>query len=65
MKNATHPILFIHGAGGGGWEWEYWKRYYGADYFEFENVSHVGVLLGKRWKDIAKTVEAWLAKENI
>ncbi len=22
------PIIFIHGAGGGGWEWDYWKTYF-------------------------------------
>lgn len=38
-------------------------QYYHADYFEFENVSHVGALLGKRWKDIAVTVKNWI--ENI
>lgn len=35
-------------------------EYYHADYFEFEGVSHVGALLGKRWKDIATIVRAWI-----
>lgn len=38
-------------------------KYYHADYFEFENVSHVGALLGKRWKDIATIVRAWIDKQ--
>lgn len=35
-------------------------EYHHADYFEFEGVSHVGALLGKRWKHIAITVKAWI-----
>ncbi|QQG41110.1 MAG: alpha/beta hydrolase [Candidatus Levyibacteriota bacterium] len=35
-------------------------KYYNADYFKFKGVSHVGALLGKRWKDIAATAETWI-----
>ncbi len=35
-------------------------RYYSADYYAFEGVSHVGALLGKRWKDIAGVVKTWI-----
>ncbi len=45
------PIVFIHGAGGGGWEWEYWKRY-----FESHNYPcYAPTLIGdkkKKLKDI-------------
>lgn len=38
-------------------------EYYHADYYEFDSVSHVGALLGKRWNDIAIIVKTWI--ENI
>src|SRR5688500_2639167 len=28
------PVLMIHGAGGGGWEWNVWRRVYAAAGFE-------------------------------
>jgi pimeloyl-ACP methyl ester carboxylesterase len=40
-------------------------QYYNADYFQFEGVSHVGALLGKRWKEIAMIVKIWIEKENV
>lgn len=39
-------------------------KYYNSDYFQFEGVSHVGALLGKRWKDIAMTVKVWIEKNQ-
>lgn len=36
------------------------SNYYHADYFEFTGVSHVGALLGKRWKKIAASVKSWI-----
>ncbi|MBI2430707.1 MAG: alpha/beta hydrolase [Candidatus Levybacteria bacterium] len=34
--------------------------HYNADYFQFSGVSHVGALLGKRWKNIAALVKTWI-----
>lgn len=27
-KKVAPPLIFIHGAGGGSWEWDYWKNYF-------------------------------------
>ncbi len=35
-------------------------KYYVADYYAFEGVSHVGALLGKRWQEIAAAVKSWI-----
>ena len=35
-------------------------HYYNADYFAFEDVSHVGALLGKHFKKIAAVTGEWI-----
>lgn len=61
---APRVAVFVHGAGGGGWEWGVWARVFAAHGYEVvapDLAPGPAGLAGTTLQDYAGQVEAWLA----
>jgi pimeloyl-ACP methyl ester carboxylesterase len=62
---APRVAVFVHGAGGGGWEWGVWSRVFAAHGFEVmapDLVPGPAGLAATTLQDYAGQVEAWLGE---
>ncbi len=65
MSETERAAVFVHGAGGGGWEWGVWARVFAAHGFDViapDLVAGPEGLAATTLQDYAGQVETWLAE---
>lgn len=59
------PVLFVHGAGAGGWQWQLWERLFAAAGFDCHCPDLTAAPQGieqTRFSDYLRQVEGWMGE---